>query len=94
MGKDSSKLQKSKPPKTEGNKILGFFGGSSDGKHPERKPVPSAKHGQSKPEGIIEAKDVVPRNADHPDDTTKVPETPLDVSKPLPQGPPKEFVPR
>lgn len=85
MGKDSSKLQKSKPSKSEGNKILGVF---------ERKPVPSTKHGHSKSEVTVEVQEIVPRNTDHPDDTTKMPETPLDVSKPLPQSPPKETVPR
>ena len=80
MGKDPSKLQKTKPPKNEGNKILGaLFGGTSDVKHPDRKSVPSTKHGHSKSEVIIEVKEVVPRNAD--DDTTKMPETPLGVSQ-------------
>ena len=85
MGKESSKLHKPKPSKNEGNKILGVF---------ERKPVPSTKHSHSKSDVVIEVKEIVPRNTDHPHDTTTMPETPLDVSKPLPQSPSKEIVPR
>jgi hypothetical protein len=84
MGKDSTKLQKPKPSKGEG-KILGVF---------DRKPVSSTKHGHSKSEVAVEVREIVPRNTDYPGDTTKTPESPLDVSKPLPQSPPKESVPR
>ena len=91
----TSKLHKAKSKKSEGNKILGLrFGGTTDGKASDRKPGASAKHGHSKAETVIEAKEIVLRHADVPNDTTKMPETPVDLSKELPQSPPKETVRR